>query len=307
MCSYDDLGPGGLGFAPVRGTEKNERGTSQRPGDVGGAGIGAEDGLGAVEHGDEGAEAGLAAEVDEAAGGIEREPGPLPEDDELVVGHGVDELLVIAPRPELGAPAGIGMERDVGAEVLEGVGERSTGGELEVEGLDGDVEVLEAGEVALGGGDGGVGDVFVIERAGAFAGGFQADAAGAAGGPGHQGAAEEALEVDGDVVLFVAELAAPAPDFGEAHGRGPAFAGVKDGLAQAGMALEDFGEGVVDDPVDLGGRPAALESGEDGQRLDDVAERAGFDDQNLQGLNLDGITELTEGEGFAQRGRQAEF
>ena len=69
------------------------------------------------------------------------------------------------------------MERDVGAEILERVGQGRAGDELEVERLDGNVEVLEAGEVALGGRDGRVGDVFVIDGAGAFAGGEQAESA----------------------------------------------------------------------------------------------------------------------------------
>ncbi len=75
--------------------------------------------------------------------------------------------------------------------------------------------MLEAGEVTLGGGDGGVGDVLVVDGPGALAGGEQAEAARAVGGPSHQRAAEKALQVDGDVVLLGAQHFAPAPDFRE--------------------------------------------------------------------------------------------
>src|SRR5476651_1170923 len=98
-----DMGAGGFGLAPVGGAEEDEDGASEGASDMCGAGIGAEDGVGAVEDGDEGADGELASEVDEASGSVEWEPWAFPDDDEAVLGHGVDEFLVVAPGPELGA------------------------------------------------------------------------------------------------------------------------------------------------------------------------------------------------------------
>ncbi len=101
-----------------------------------GPGIGAEDGLGAVEDGDERADGELAAQVDEPPGRFERKPRAFADDDELALRHGIDQFLIIAPGPELRPPARIGMERDVGAEIVQRIGQRRAGGELEIERLD---------------------------------------------------------------------------------------------------------------------------------------------------------------------------
>jgi hypothetical protein len=288
MCVDKNTRTGGLGFPPIGGAEENQHGTTQCPGNVGGTRIGTEDTLGAIENGDERADVELAAEVDQAPRGIERKPRTNAHDDEFGLGHRIDQLLIIAPWPELGAPLGIGVQDDVGTEILQGLGQGRARGELEIEGLDGDVEVLEAGEVTLGGGNGAIGDELGVHGLGAFAGGHEADPARAVGGPRHKAAAEQALEIDGDVVVLRAQLFAPAPDLRDALGVGPPFARVGNDLPQAGMALKDFAEGVVDDPVDLRIRPAALESGQDRQCLDDIAQAAGFDDEDFQSVKCSG-------------------
>ena len=58
---------------------------------------------------------------------------------------------------------------------------------------------------------------------------------------------------------------------------------------------------IVHDPIDLRVRPTALQPREHRQRLDDIAQRARFDDENFQSFtcsgglepspNFDGITE----------------
>ena len=143
--------------------------------------------------------------------------------------------------------------------------------ELEIERLDGDIEVLEAGEVTLGGRDGGIGNELIIECRCTFASRHEADPAGAVGGPGHQATAEKTLDIDGDIIFFLAQAFAPAPDFRDAAGGSPAFAGILDDMAQAGMALEDLLEGIVHDPIDLRSRKAAFEAGQHRQCLDDIA------------------------------------
>ena len=47
------------------------------------------------------------------------------------------------------------------------------------------------------------------------------------------------------------------------------------------MALKDFPQRVVHHPVDIRGRPAPFQAGQDGQCLDDIAQRAWFDDEDF--------------------------
>jgi hypothetical protein len=70
--------PGGLGLAPIGRAEKNQRGAAEGAGDMGRAGIGAEDGLRPVEDGDEGAEGEFAPEIDETPGASSGNQGPSP-------------------------------------------------------------------------------------------------------------------------------------------------------------------------------------------------------------------------------------
>ncbi len=273
--------PRGLGFAPVGRAEKHQRGAPQRSGDMGRPGVGAQDGPGAVEHGHELPDAQLAAKVDDLSRRVEREPGPFPDERELALRHRLDQLLVIAPGPKLRAPARVGMQHDIGADLRQRLRQRLARDELEIERAHRYLQVLEAGQVALRGGDGRVGDELVVGGGRAFAGGEQSKPARTGRGPGHQRAAEQALKVDGQVVLLFAQMPAPAPHLRKARRRGPALARIKDRAPQARMALEDLPQVVVDDPVDLRGGPAPLQPREHGQRLHDVAQRARFDDENF--------------------------
>lgn len=153
--------------------------------------------------------------------------------------------------------------------------------------VDGDVEVREDGKVPVDG----VGvkgfawDGDVVEAAGAFADFVESDEFLAAGEPGEDGAAGKALEVDDEVEFLRAEPADAAEHFGPVLWLGPAFAFEADDAGEVWVAFKERGEPGIDPPVDLGVGTAEFQQTQDGQRLDDVAERTGFEDEDFQMTN----------------------
>ena len=48
------------------------------------------------------------------------------------------------------------------------------------------------------------------------------------------------------------------------------------------MPLKDLPQRVVHDPIDMRGGPTPFQPGQDRERLDDIAQRARFNDKNFQ-------------------------
>ena len=61
------------------------------------------------------------------------------------------------------------------------------------------------------------------------------------------------------------------------------------------MALENFLQGVVDNPIDLRCWPAAFQAREHWQRLDNIAQCARLDDEDFHGRGYDLVELKTDG------------
>jgi hypothetical protein len=62
----------------------------------------------------------------------------------------------------------------------------------------------------------------------------------------------------------------------------PAFALETDDAGQIRIACEERGEGGVNPPENFRGAVVPLQQTQDGQGLDDIAQRTGFEKQNFQ-------------------------
>ena len=234
--------------------------------------------------------------ADDAIGHVFFAGAPDDEDasSEFAFGAGA-EAGEVFEGPQFGDPAGAGIEGDgpgVFREVVFakhgecgfvgfiGRGEDGAG----VRGVD--VEGLEEFEVAVDdvAASGVGGDFFIGEESVEFAfavGVAEADAAGGAAEAGEESAFGEALEIDGDVELVLAELAFEGSDAAEESGRAsPFFAGVEDDVVELGVVLEELSGGGLDEPDDVGVGFGASEGVEAGQCVDDVADGAEFDDED---------------------------
>jgi hypothetical protein len=136
-------------------------------------------------------------------------------------------------------------------------------------------------EVAVDGveGGGGVGGE-VVEVAGSFSGVAESEDGFCAAGSGDEGAAEETLEVDGEVGLAVVERAIPGEGFDFSTEAAELLAGELEEFVGDAGAFEDRGPAGVDDPGELGLGVGGPEGGGGGEGVDDVAERTRLDEEN---------------------------
>ena len=239
----------------------------------------------------------MAAQVQGAGGGLGNDVaqggvGACPEDHEAEVWGAVrelaDEFGKMFDGPSFIAPPSTGLEDDpaggAGPFALHFGGNGWAGGQP-VKGLvHGDAKPGENGQVPVHrvGVVGQAGDGEVVKSAGTFADFVETNELPAVGEPGKNGAAGEALEVNDEVEILLAELADAAKHFGPVAGLSPAAAFEADDAGEVGVSFEEGGEGRVNPPMDLGVGPVALEQTQDGQRLDDVAKGTGFEDENFQ-------------------------
>jgi hypothetical protein len=70
-------------------------------------------------------------------------------------------------------------------------------------------------------------------------------------------------------------------------GCGPSFALKADDAGQIGIAFEERRECGINPPENFAGGQMTFEQPEDGQGLDDIAERAGFEEEDFQMKNLE--------------------
>ena len=132
----------------------------------------------------------------------------------------------------------------------------------------------------------------VRPRAGAFHGGIvprggtvavlvQSNGVGAVGGPSVQGAAGEALQVDDHVKFFAAQGSHADEPFGQSGRRAPAATVERVQRGDVRIALEQRGKGFGNPPVHLPIGALAFDEAQDGQRVDDVTEGTGLEDEDL--------------------------
>jgi len=122
----------------------------------------------------------------------------------------------------------------------------------------------------------------IIKAARPFAHFVEADEKFSAGQPGKGSAAGEALQINDEVEVLVAEPADAAEHFRPVLRFGPAFALETDDADEVGIAFDERGERGINPPVDVGGREVQLQQPQNRQRVDDVTERTGFEDENFQ-------------------------
>ncbi len=134
-------------------------------------------------------------------------------------------------------------------------------------------------EVAVDGvGGGGGGGELVVKVDGAFARVGEAEDFFCAAGFGDESAAEKSLEIDGEVGLASVEGAIPGESFDFSAEPSELFAGeLKEFVGDAG-AFEDGGPAGVDDPDERGSGVSFAKGGGGGEGVNDVAERARFDE-----------------------------
>lgn len=95
-------------------------------------------------------------------------------------------------------------------------------------------------------------------------------------------ATSEALKVEDEVETLGAHPADTAEHFGPVAGVGPATAFKPDQAGQVGVPLEKRSETGINPPINLRGGVVLFEEPQDGQRVDDVAERTGLEEQDFQ-------------------------
>ena len=120
-------------------------------------------------------------------------------------------------------------------------------------------------------------DSHVIKSPRAFADFVEADEKFPVGEPGERAAAREALEVNHPVEILFAHPADAAKHFRPVPRLAPAPALKADDAGQIGVAFEEWREVGINPPENFTGGQVAFEQPEDGQGLDDIAERAGFE------------------------------
>ena len=103
---------------------------------------------------------------------------------------------------------------------------------------------------------------------------------------GDEDAAEKALEVEGEIEAAGGEgagLAAPGEEAGDGVHAAELAARERDNGGEVGVAVEQGGPFRVHDPVEAGGGVCQLERMDGGEGVDDIAERAGLDDEDVAG------------------------
>jgi hypothetical protein len=126
-----------------------------------------------------------------------------------------------------------------------------------------------------------------VEDPRAFAGVGQADADLGARRAGEPAAAEQALEVNGEIEVPVTQAAGEGAQRLEGAPTPPGLrvrlAVEEDHLVQHGVPVEDAGAGRRDEPTDAGLGPLAAEQVQHRQAVHDVADGAGLNDQDVAG------------------------
>ena len=122
--------------------------------------------------------------------------------------------------------------------------------------------------------------------AGTFAGVGEAEDAPAIGAAeaGDEGGAEEALEIEDQVGFAGGDLFRPAGDARPAGGAAELAAGEVDDFIDVRVAVEQRCPFGIDEPAEVGRGPAPFDEGDGGEGVDDVAEGAGFEDQDRGGI-----------------------
>lgn len=130
------------------------------------------------------------------------------------------------------------------------------------------------------------GDRMRVEQRGSFPGLGQADAQGTAGDAGKKARAQEALEIEDEIISALSQFFDKGAEFGES-GTGEAaaeFASVKEkDFINSLDTIENGGQFGADHPGDMSARAGLPQGRQDGQGMDDVAEGGGLDDQNPPG------------------------
>ena len=122
----------------------------------------------------------------------------------------------------------------------------------------------------------------VVKAARAFADFIEADEKFSAREPRERAAAREALQVNDEIEILRAQPADAAEHFRPVLRFAPASALEADDAGQIGIAFEERGEGRVNPPENFRGAEMMFQQPQHGQRLDHVAERTGFENENFQ-------------------------
>lgn len=250
----------------VRAAEEGDTGLAEGRGEMQGAAIDADDGGGAAGGVDESGE-GRDVDVTQA-GDVSGLVGRYVEDEGD--GEELREGGEVFERPLLGDPTrkGAGEDEGAGREFAFGL----AGGEMN------GLKVSNLGEVRVLVDDvrGAAGETFLIEPGGGcFAGIGGADDAAGAGQAGDEGGLDEALEVEGEVEVKAAEVAAGF----QQGGQRTAVEGKQAGEGR--MAGEQRMPAGFGDPVEARGGVAAMQGFDGGQRVQNVAHGAEADHQDV--------------------------
>src|ERR1035437_4084247 len=127
----------------------------------------------------------------------------------------------------------------------------------------------------------------VVKAAGTFAGFVEADEKLSAREPRESATAEQALQINDEVEVLRAQPAEAAKHFRPVRRFGPAFALETDYASQIGIAFEQRCERRINPPENFRFAEMELQQTQHRQRLDDVAEGAGFEDEDFQMKNLE--------------------
>lgn len=127
----------------------------------------------------------------------------------------------------------------------------------------------------------------IIKSPRAFADFVEADEEFSIGEPRERAAAREALEVNDPVEILRAHPAEAAEHFRPVTRRRPTLALEADDAGQIGIAIEERREVGINPPENFAGGQMAFNEPQHGQGLDDIAERAGFEEEDFQMKNLE--------------------
>ena len=128
----------------------------------------------------------------------------------------------------------------------------------------------------------GAADGDIIKSPRAFTDFIEADEKLSVGEPGERAAAREALEINDPVEILFAHPAEAAEHLRPVARRRPALALEADDAGQIGIAFEERRESGINPPENFACGQMTFEQPEDGKGLDDIAERAGFENEDFQ-------------------------
>ena len=106
--------------------------------------------------------------------------------------------------------------------------------------------------------------------------------------PRERTAARETLQVDDKVELLGAQPADAADHLRPMRGARPAAAFEVHHVGQVGVALQEWRQTGIDPPENFGMGKMLLQQTQHGQSLDDIAKRAGFEDEDFQKFRVRG-------------------